>query len=158
MNRILKRIGITLIVGVLGTYLLLTTVFNEALHIRSAYPSAQVGVYHANSPDISVWDFFRLFVPGDYIGPSEWGAVTITDHETTVDIQDLLRYRTQYIILKDCDVSNIEPLISPEYSRPVFLIRDCSFIELSPEASSELEKRKHNDEATGSTDYWFGVV
>lgn len=158
MKRILKRILITLIVGVLGTYLLLTTVFNEALHIRSAYPSARVSVYHANSPDISVWDFFRLIVPGDYIGPSEWGAVTITAHESTVDIRDLLRYRTQYIILKDCEVSNIEPLISPEYNRPVFLIRNCRFIELSPEASSELQNRKHTDEATGSTDYWFGVV
>ena len=158
MRRTLKRILIGLTVAILGSYLLLTTLFNEALHIRTAYPTARVSVHHENSPDISIWDFFRLIVPGDYIGISESAAVTIRGHEDTVDIRDLLKYRTQYIILEDCDVSNIDPLLAPDYSRPVFLIRNSRFIGVPPEILTKIEEHKHIDKATGTTDYWFGWV
>jgi hypothetical protein len=84
--------------------------------------------------------------------------VTIRGHNAPVDIRELLKYRAQYIILEDCEVSNIQLLIAPDFRRPVFLIRNPRFIGVSSDVSSEVEKHRHTDETTGSTDYWFGTV
>ncbi len=138
--------------------LILATVYNEAFHIKRAFPEARVGPSHRFSPVFSAWDFVSIIVPGDYVSPIDHATVTVRASSEPVDVAKLLRFRVGSIHIDDSEIANSGLLLRGHEPNIPIRISNPTFLGASPDELKILEKRKVYDEFSGTEVYWFGNV
>jgi len=148
----------TLLVLPFATYVVLVTMFNEAFHIKRAFPKAQVSPSHRFTQVLSLWDLFGALVPGDYVSPIDNAEVIINRSEKPVDVSKLLGFRVTGIQISDSEVVNFYVLLNGhEPNIPINLINPV-FPGASPQDLQNLEEHKKHDVVSGKTRYFFGSV
>jgi hypothetical protein len=134
--------------------LILATSFNEAYRIKRSFPEARSYPSHRISPFFSLWDL--VVVPGDFVPPIDYAAVSIRSASNPVNISQLLEFRVQYITIFDSDITGYESLLRDPHRGIPIMMSNPRFLNASPEDLIIIDKQKVYDEVTGNYVYWFG--